>query len=293
LTRKTRVDPETGLTISQLIAKKMNDTLSVVDEGGLTLRQRSQLKQQVVGDDGLTSKQRAAAKARKTMIDRGTDKHSGPETFRRRYAKDPEFRKAILNKRRIALDTPGPDGMTTREKLSRKHSERMRSIHPDGMTYSQRARRGAILKGKGVRYSKEAGEVFDLLQERFPDLEMLYGPKGEYVIVDPQTKRPFFYDLFVKSLKLIVEYNGERWHPNRSVMTEQEWKNWKSPFSRKSADEIEREDVHKRWLAINRGFICFTIWSQTREQDLDALIRLIQTRIDRGIPTMMEGDKPL
>ncbi|MFA5396717.1 MAG: hypothetical protein WC346_11990 [Methanogenium sp.] len=69
----------------------------------------------------------------------------------------------------------------------------------------------------------------------------------------------YLYDFTILSKKLIIEYNGERWHPNPS-MDEEKWKNWKS-IGGSMADVQYEKDMKKKRCALDHGFKYLEIWS--------------------------------
>ena len=72
----------------------------------------------------------------------------------------------------------------------------------------------------------------------------------------------FFYDYCIKSHKIIIEYNGKIWHPNKKYYSESEWSEWKHPFNESlTADEVYKKDIKKLAIALGRGYKVITVWS--------------------------------
>lgn len=125
--------------------------------------------------------------------------------------------------------------------------------------------------------SKESLKFFNPLLEYILEIsnnEMLIqntyiGKKNqqEYFLVDTELNKTYFYDLTLEPLKLIFEYNGSAFHPNKNLLTDDEWKSWKTPYSDISADEKYNHDQRKLELARNNGFEIFEIWD-TDDKDL-------------------------
>jgi len=84
--------------------------------------------------------------------------------------------------------------------------------------------------------------------------------KQEYFLIDTKLNRTYFYDLTIEPLKLIFEYNGSAFHPNKNLLNENEWKNWKTVYSNIPADEKFEYDQRKLEIARNNGFTIIEIW---------------------------------
>lgn len=95
----------------------------------------------------------------------------------------------------------------------------------------------------------------------------LYGT-SEWFIWDQDQSRHYFYDFTHVNKKIILEYHGQAFHPNKNKLSDDEWKIWRQPFSDKTADEAYAFDIYKRKLAESRGFKVFEIFSN---DDLDKI----------------------
>ena len=82
----------------------------------------------------------------------------------------------------------------------------------------------------------------------------------EWFIYDSKLERPFFYDLTIPSISLIIEYHGEAFHPNPNWDTDT-WNSWKALFSNKPADEVYAVDQYKKKLAENTGWRVIEVYS--------------------------------
>jgi hypothetical protein len=60
---------------------------------------------------------------------------------------------------------------------------------------------------------------------------------------------------------VIVEYHGEAYHPNKDILTESQWTNWKHAKAGKSADVVSQYDEFKKNFAIQNGFKFFCVYS--------------------------------
>jgi len=97
--------------------------------------------------------------------------------------------------------------------------------------------------------------------------------KHEWFIYDHTTTRPYFYDLTIPTLSIIIEYHGEAFHPNPKWPSEK-WNEWKSAFSNKSANEQRAVDEYKRSLAESKGWTVYEIYSSSPEFANDVLNKL-------------------
>lgn len=70
----------------------------------------------------------------------------------------------------------------------------------------------------------------------------------------------FFYDFTIPELKIIVEFNGSAFHPNRNLMNEQQWNEWKCLFSDAPADSVNLFDEAKQKLAETYGYTVIKVW---------------------------------
>jgi hypothetical protein len=73
----------------------------------------------------------------------------------------------------------------------------------------------------------------------------------------------YWYDFTIPKLKVIIEYNGEIFHPNPIWLKEniEKWNTWKSPYSRENANTVYKKNQDKINFAEKRGFNILEIWS--------------------------------
>lgn len=118
--------------------------------------------------------------------------------------------------------------------------------------------------------SKESMKLFTPFIEelsKLDDIYIYYGDKEngkeEWFLYDSENRKYYFYDLTImyKEVRLIIEYNGEAFHPNRDKLNESEWENWEQLFTNKSADLVYDNDMNKKNLAINNNFKYLEVWS--------------------------------
>ena len=86
------------------------------------------------------------------------------------------------------------------------------------------------------------------------------------------------YDFVIPSLKYAIEFNGERFHPNKDKLSDFEWKNWTNPWN-KSADYIYKRDKEKNDAIINKGFILDIIWETEYKNNKEYIINLYTQKI--------------
>lgn len=116
--------------------------------------------------------------------------------------------------------------------------------------------------------SKESLKIFDKLYEwlieTYKNVCVYYGNNGkqEYFLYDKDNKKYNFYDFTIlyKNIKIIIEYNGEKFHPYYGL-TNEELNNWKQLYTNRTADEVIKMDNDKKDMAINNNFNYLVIWS--------------------------------
>ena len=114
--------------------------------------------------------------------------------------------------------------------------------------------------------SKESLKYFiplrDILINKYnidcDDMYFGYDDSKEYYIGNGSNYY-YLYDFTIKSKKIIIEYNNIRWHPNPTLMSEDEWNEWY--IYGMDAKKKFNHDVHKKMVAMKRGFSYFEIWN--------------------------------
>lgn len=127
-------------------------------------------------------------------------------------------------------------------------------------------------------WSNESIRIFEII---INDIEEIIGEKietilwkqNEYVLYDKINKKPYFYDLCLPELKIIIEYNGHIFHPNPNTLSAKDWKEWRNPFElNETADEKCEKDNIKIKLAESLGYKVFIIWSNENiEESIDKI----------------------
>jgi hypothetical protein len=94
----------------------------------------------------------------------------------------------------------------------------------------------------------------------FPNTKHIFYGDSEYFIYDHESRKIKFFDLTILDLNLIIEFNGSHVHPNKKLLTKDQWEKWINPYTRLKADETYKRDQDKIALAKNKGFDIFEIW---------------------------------
>lgn len=114
------------------------------------------------------------------------------------------------------------------------------------------------------RYSRESVIFFEsLLNDTslkfLKNYDVNYG-KNEMVLWNHVDKRPYFYDLSIPALKIIIEYNGSTFHPDINRLNEKELLNWKCPLTKLTGPEKYKKDKEKNDFAISLGYDLLVVW---------------------------------
>lgn len=130
------------------------------------------------------------------------------------------------------------------------------------------------IRGNNIFYSKESFNFFNIIDSEL-NLNGLFG-EHEYFIRDNSKNTLYFYDYTLLDLKIIVEYNGSIWHPNKEVFTTEAYKNWKHPFNDEiSADDIYNKDKYKINFAKSNGYNIIVVWDFDKNKK-EKVINFIQ-----------------
>lgn len=89
-----------------------------------------------------------------------------------------------------------------------------------------------------------------------------------------------FYDYTLPDLKLIFEFNGEHVHPNKKVLSQSAWKQWRQPWTNQTADEIYAYDQKKKDLALKKGFKVTELWySNPTAETVNIIVKTILKKL--------------
>lgn len=93
----------------------------------------------------------------------------------------------------------------------------------------------------------------------------------EWWIYDSDRKKYFFYDFAIikSNNKKIIEFNGDFWHANPSIYTE----NWKHKVLNTTAKDLWKKDEYKHNLAKENGFDILIIWEKEWRDNKEDVIK--------------------
>lgn len=110
--------------------------------------------------------------------------------------------------------------------------------------------------------------------------EIYWGISGskEYFIYDNVSKKIFFYDFTIPSLKIIIEYHGKRFHPNPK-WDRNKWVSWN--LSGITADQKREMDLYKNSVAKRFGFDVIEIfYDDIDDETQNDLLKMLIKKID-------------
>jgi hypothetical protein len=142
---------------------------------------------------------------------------------------------------------------------------------------------------RSVAFCKSSKESLDVILPIYkfcieigiPDSLIYFGHsnKEEYFLSD--NKNIFFYDFTILNLNIIIEYNGEKFHPNPNWDIDKK-NEWKCLFSNLSYVEKYNFDEYKNKIAIERGFDIYSIYSSDdKEQFINRVKKIIEEKNGR------------
>lgn len=121
---------------------------------------------------------------------------------------------------------------------------------------------------------KYFNELSEILQKN--NIEFMLGVEtsSEKCLYDSKSGKCNFYDFCIPEHNIIIEYHGERYHPNPSKLSEEEWSTWKC-ISYKgledplilTADQKYELDEEKKQLAVSKGYQYLELWSSNSKED--------------------------
>lgn len=134
--------------------------------------------------------------------------------------------------------------------------------------------------------SKQSLEIF---QSYYNNAIQTFGIKNIWLGIDNNREffiksidKLYFYDFTIQPLKLIFEYNGSHIHPNKQLLTENEWQNWQHIFTKQSADEVYQFDQEKIKIAKDNGFDVIVLWdSDTIEYNKQIVSESIKQKLNK------------
>jgi very-short-patch-repair endonuclease len=97
-----------------------------------------------------------------------------------------------------------------------------------------------------------------LLNSGISDDEIFFGynDKREWYIWAELKNKIFFYDFCIRSKKIIIEFQGSKFHFNKEKHND----SWRSLYSNQTPEESMLYDNSKKILAEQNGFILLYVW---------------------------------
>lgn len=146
---------------------------------------------------------------------------------------------------------------------SKRHGKLMRARERETQIMSKRAKalwqRGAFTySDDGIKRSKLEKRVYAAILERYPDA------RHTFPIHTPE--RSYYYDVCVPSLNTIIEVNGDFWHCNPAVLSEQEWK------LVRDVEAVRARDADKLHVATEAGFRVVVLWENQLLADFERTV---------------------
>jgi hypothetical protein len=94
-----------------------------------------------------------------------------------------------------------------------------------------------------------------------------------------------FFDLYVESLNLYLEYNGSCWHANPLKLdTVEKFNKWVNPVSRLTAKEQNGKDSLKREAVNFLGGNFFTVWdTDNKVEQIERIVKFFKQRKNESI----------
>jgi len=144
-----------------------------------------------------------------------------------------------------------------------EYKNRVKSVLPKNKSYI------------GGNYSQQSYKIFIKLVDKLSLTNCMFGEHEFFIeYIDKENKkRKFFYDFTDLNNKIIIEFNGLRWHPNKNKMTTEQYTKWYHPFDNDiSKTYLEEKDKMKNELAIKNGFKFITLWdSETDDENFNVV----------------------
>lgn len=131
-------------------------------------------------------------------------------------------------------------------------------------------------------YSNISQELFDklykLLQDNNINCDVYYHNLNHEWGFGIKKHGGVLYDFVIPELKYAIEFNGNRFHPNKEKLSKEEFKNWTNPWG-KTAKEQYKFDKFKNNAIIKKGFTLDIIWEDEYLENKDKILNIILNRI--------------
>ena len=134
--------------------------------------------------------------------------------------------------------------------------------------------------------SKESMLIFKPLVEWLINYinksEIYYGENDSREFFIVKNSKTYLYDFTIKSLKLIIEFNGVKFHVNENWSDDVKNK-WKHPFKNMSYLDSIENDKFKIHLAKDSGFDVLVIWSDIPvEENIEICKNFITNKLNKN-----------
>ena len=150
--------------------------------------------------------------------------------------------------------------------------------------YSERCIAKSVMFGSTSKESLLTFEpILDWLTELgFENDDIMIGKENnkELCIHDSEKKYRYYYDFCINSLKLIIEYNGETFHPNYEKYTlDYLVETFKHPYIKKfDVENLIYKDKQKIEFALKDGYEIHVIWSSDQNK-IEKIKNIIKNKI--------------
>ena len=90
------------------------------------------------------------------------------------------------------------------------------------------------------------------------------------------------FDFFVKSKKIIIEFNGAHVHPREERIEDKEYLNrWKHPWTKEGPEIVLKKDKIKIDLVKGLGYSVYILWSDvSKESNWDIINNMIKKKFE-------------
>lgn len=120
-------------------------------------------------------------------------------------------------------------------------------------------------------------ELYNLLPEHVKTYIQYKDNSGEKEFGQfcKENNKSFLYDFVIKKYNIVVEFNGDFWHGNPQIFTDEN----KVIYEGKTAKDIWNYDRMKHQHIVNRGFNLIVVWEKDYRQDPNGVIERLINQI--------------
>lgn len=129
-----------------------------------------------------------------------------------------------------------------------------------------------IIKSKSKYFSNISQNLFDKLNVE----DSMYATKNGEKYFKIKDKR-YFVDFYSESLKLIIEYNGDKFHGNPNIYEKDSKPN---PFSDLTADQLRNKDLSRYNDLRNLGYLVLEVWHSEYKLNQEKVISYLKQKIN-------------